>query len=129
MFKYVKNEKGSALIEFLGMLPFVFLILLIFLQFLVAGYALFVSQSAVNEAAKTYAITGDIEEARLSAQEFIDNTGGNIEFDSMPDPIRNNKNFELTLNIKFKFIFLPEKLFGEVPPIIISRTISGRVME
>lgn len=129
MLKKLKNEKGSATIEFLGMLPFVFLIVLIFWQFLVAGYALMVTQSAVNEAAKTYAITSDIEEARDSAKGFLEKAGDNLVYESMPEPTLDNKNFEMTLNVEFQFSILPESLFGELSKIPFSRTISGRVME
>lgn len=64
--KIVSNEKGSVTVEFIAILPFVFLIMLICWQFLVGVYGVIISQSAANEAAKVYApalhfsIKGDI---------------------------------------------------------------------
>ncbi len=50
--KVIRNERGVATIEFLAMLPLVFFIMMVFFQFLVAGYAIIIAQSAANEAAK-----------------------------------------------------------------------------
>lgn len=124
----LQNERGSATIEFIGMVPLVLLIMLILWQFLVAGYAVMVSQSAVNEAAKTYSVTdGSITEAIDAAKSVINLAGGNLEFKSLEETKRDGNNFELTMYVKFKLMFLPDNITGEVPPF--PRTINGRVME
>lgn len=125
----LQNERGSATIEFIGMVPLVLLIMLILWQFLVAGYAVMVSQSAVNEAAKTYSVTdGSITEAIVAAKSVIDHAGGNLEFQSI-NAARNGNNFELTMYVKFNLIFVPDSIVGSLPPITFPRTINGRVME
>ncbi|MFT4415396.1 TadE/TadG family type IV pilus assembly protein [Fredinandcohnia humi] len=127
--KQLQNEEGSATIEFLAMVPLVFFIMMVFWQFLVAGYAVMVAQSAVNEVAKTYATTGgDYYETELVARELIDDAGGNLSFDSIV-PTRSGKNFELTLHVKLDLVFVPDKYVGSLPDIPFSRSINSRVMD
>lgn len=129
MKKKLQNERGSATIEFLAMVPLVLLIMMIFWQFLVAGYAVIISQSALNEAAKTYSVTdGSLSEANSTAKDFIQNAGGNLEFRNIADS-RNGNNFRLTLYVNLNLVFIPEKYVGKLPKISFSKEISGRVME
>ena len=128
--KRLDNEQGSATIEFLGMVPLVLLIMMIFWQFLVAGYAVIISQSALNEAAKTYAITsGNISETNATASEFIDNAGGNLDFVRVEEAYRSGNNFKLTLHVNLDLVFIPEKYVGVLPKISFKKSVSGRVMD
>ncbi|PWW17619.1 TadE-like protein [Cytobacillus oceanisediminis] len=128
--KKLTNEQGSATIEFLAMVPLVLLIMMIFWQFLVAGYAVIISQSALNEAAKTYAITsGDLGEASSAASEFINEAGGNLDFVRVEESYRNGNNFGLTLHVNLNLIFIPDKYVGKLPKVSFQKSVSGRVMD
>jgi Flp pilus assembly protein TadG len=127
--KILRREEGSATIEFLAMVPLVFFIMMIFWQFLVAGYSAIVAQSAVNEAAKTYAVTNNIDEASLAASNFIDDVGGNLEFVNLYESSRSGNNFGLTLNVNLELNFVPEKIVGVLPSVAFERSVSGRVMD
>lgn len=130
MKKKINNEDGSATIEFLAMVPLVFLIMMILWQFLVAGYAVIVAQSALNEAAKTYAVTEDIGEATSSANNLVNKAGGNIEILSPLDPVNNgNNHFTLRMHVNLDLIFIPDSIAGYIPKVSFTREISGRVME
>lgn len=123
----LNDERGSATIEFLSMVPLVLLMMLIFWQFLVAGYAVIVTQSAANEAAKVYSVTKDSAEAENAARKVINNAGNNLSLRSAAPS--GNKKFTITVNVDMHLLFLPKKWAGYLPPINFSRTISGRVME
>lgn len=124
--KVVKNERGVATIEFLAMLPLVFFIMMVFFQFLVAGYAIIIAQSAANEAAKTYSVTSSIDEAKKAAEKVVETAGDNLEFKKVETDGGNN--FEMTVFVDMNLIFVPEKYAGKLPKITFSKSISGRVM-
>ena len=46
------DERGSSTIEFLGMIPLVFLVIMIAWQFIAGAHAVILAESAANEAAK-----------------------------------------------------------------------------
>ena len=73
-----KEERGSATIEFLSMLPLLLFFTLVLFQFLIVGYNVIVTQSALNEASKVYATTGNYEEAKMAAQDVLSTSGNNI---------------------------------------------------
>ncbi|MEK5037265.1 TadE/TadG family type IV pilus assembly protein [Sporosarcina sp. FSL K6-3457] len=124
--KVFRNERGVATIEFLAMLPLVFFIMMVFFQFLVAGYAIIIAQSAANEAAKTYAVTSSIREAESAAEKVVDTAGDNLEFKKIE--MDGGSDFELTVFVDMNLIFVPEKWTGKLPEITFSKSISGRVM-
>ncbi|QPC48494.1 pilus assembly protein [Mangrovibacillus cuniculi] len=62
--KRLQNEKGALSLELLGILPFFFLFFLLLWQVLGTGYAVLTTKSAVNDAAKVFATTKDINEAK-----------------------------------------------------------------
>ena len=124
--KVIRNERGVATIEFLAMLPLVFFIMMVFFQFLVAGYAIIIAQSAANEAAKTYAVTSSITEAESAAEKVVDTAGDNLEFKKIE--MDGGSDFELTVFVDMNLIFVPEKWTGKLPEITFSKSISGRVM-
>ncbi len=129
MKKKINNEDGSATIEFLAMVPLVFLIMMILWQFLVAGYAAIIAQSALNEAAKTYAVTEDITDATSSARNLVNKAGGNIQIMDL-DPMNNgNNHFTLRMHVNLDLVFIPDSIAGYIPKVSFTREISGRVME
>lgn len=128
--KKLGNEQGSATIEFLAMVPLVLLIMMIFWQFLVAGYAVIISQSALNEAAKTYATSsGNLSQASNTARDFISEAGGNLDFVRVEESSRSGNNFRLTLHVNLDLIFIPERYVGRLPKISFEKSVSGRVMD
>lgn len=58
------NEKGSLSIEFMGLLPFIAIVVIVFFQVIGTGFSLLLAQKAVHESAKVYSITGSELEAR-----------------------------------------------------------------
>ncbi|CAM3502627.1 hypothetical protein AB1399_00890 [Hydrogenibacillus schlegelii] len=70
-FQGLKDDRGVETIEFLMMLPFYVILFFIFLQVITLGLQFFVSQHAVNEAAKVYAVTGDLNQAREMAARIV----------------------------------------------------------
>jgi hypothetical protein len=130
--KLIKNEKGSATIEFIAMVPLVLLIMMILWQFLIAGYAVIITQSAANEAAKIYSLSENKSEAENAAKRVIESAGDNLTFKSIDNPVSYNgdsKNFKMNLNVEMNVIFIPKDIVGKIPPITFSKSISGRVME
>ncbi|KAB8138995.1 hypothetical protein F9U64_02520 [Gracilibacillus oryzae] len=68
--QYLKDDKGSINIEFMGLLPFIIIIFVVFVQVLISGYSILLAQKAVHESAKVYSITGNESEARDVLDEF-----------------------------------------------------------
>jgi len=129
--KILRREKGSATIEFLAMVPLVLFIMMVFWQFLVAGYAVIISQSAVNEAAKTYSVTGDSSKAEEKATAIINSMGGDLSIEDL-DPNRDvdGNDFNMTLKAKFRLSFIPVEFVGvNTFELEIDRSLSGRVMD
>jgi hypothetical protein len=125
------DEKGSATIEFLGMVPLVFILLLIMWQMIVSIHGFVIVQSAANEAAKVYAVTKNPYEAEVAAQDILTAGSGYLVFkgapveDSNPDP-----KFTTRVNADIQLVFLPKKLFsGLTPSISVSSKASGRVIQ
>ncbi|SES21527.1 hypothetical protein SAMN04487944_12414 [Gracilibacillus ureilyticus] len=61
--QYISNEKGSINIEFMGLLPFILILLVVFVQILLSGYSILLAQKGAHESAKVYSITGSVTEA------------------------------------------------------------------
>lgn len=130
-----ENEKGSATIEFLSMVPLVLLIMLIFWQFLVAGYAVIITQTAANEAAKVYSVseveTNPVsarEDAEKAAKKVISNSGKNLEFQDLSTN-RTGRDFTMTVKVNMNLLFIPEDIVGKLSQVTFSKSINGRVME
>ncbi|MBU5214815.1 pilus assembly protein [Heyndrickxia oleronia] len=128
MKKILKKEDGSATIEFLGMIPFVLILVAIIWQFGVTIHAVVVAKSAANEAAKVYSLTQDTNEASDAAKKIVDMNGNNISFQDTSIPP--GKKFKATVNVKINYIFLPKKLFGgRTPSYSFSSSASGRTID
>lgn len=130
-----ENEKGSATIEFLSMVPLVLLIMLIFWQFLVAGYAVIITQTAANEAAKVYSVSevetdpvSAREDAEKAAKKVISNSGKNLEFQDLSTN-RTGRDFTMTVKVNMNLLFIPEDIVGKLSQVTFSKSINGRVME
>ena len=54
-----RQDKGVEIIEFIGMMPFLFIIAIIILYTMVAGYTMVVAASAAREAARAEAVGED----------------------------------------------------------------------
>lgn len=106
--KHFKNEKGSMTLEFIGILPFLFLFLLLLWQMVALGTSILSAQSAVNEAAKVYAVSEDFSEAEQIAKDIV-GTGDLMSFTSfdIPTPEANGQ-FEVELDVRLYLSFLPD---------------------
>lgn len=125
------DEKGSATIEFLGMVPLVFMVLIIMWQMIVSIHGFVIVQSAANEAAKVYSVTKDSAEAITAAQKMVSAGSGYLVFQSAPiDDANPDPRFTTEVNAEIQLIFLPKKLFGgKTPSFSVSSQASGRVIQ
>ncbi|WP_217589266.1 TadE/TadG family type IV pilus assembly protein [Lentibacillus saliphilus] len=126
---FKENEDGSATIEFLGIVPIVLIILMVVVQFVVGIHGVIVAQSAVNEYASVYAVTGDTADADATAQKILDTASyvsGNLSVSNT-----GGKNFTADINVNISLIFFPEKLRENhiIPNISYTTSTSGRVIE
>ncbi|WP_436713755.1 TadE/TadG family type IV pilus assembly protein [Brevibacillus formosus] len=128
--KIVSNEKGSVTVEFIAILPFVFLIMLICWQFLVGVYGVIISQSAANEAAKVYAITGNSGEAMQAAKNVVDAAGGYISYNGGGITWEGSGYFTAKVGVQMELGFLPDWLYIKKEDRYISfdREMKSRVM-
>ncbi|MBS4193292.1 pilus assembly protein [Bacillus sp. FJAT-49705] len=129
MKKLLKNERGSAIIEFVSMVPLVLLLMMILWQFLVAGYAVIITQSAANEAAKVYSVTKDSSEANNAAKKIINSAKATLKLNGAVAIDSSGRNFEATVKVDMTLKFLPKKFLGTVPPLTFEKSISGRTVE
>ncbi len=129
MFKKVKEEEGSATVEFLGILPFILIIVMIAWQMIVGIQAVVVAQSAANEAAKVYSMTEDSVEATQAAQKIVEAGGSYLSFNGASG--MGSKDFTTKINVKIDLVFLPNKLFSgnKAPSIPYSTEASGKVIK
>ena len=106
--KYIKNEEGSATIEFLGILPFILLVLVIMWQLIVTIHAVILVQSAANEAGKVYSLTKDSSVASAAASDIISAGGSYLSFQNAP--ISGEKKYTATVNALFISSFSPKSI-------------------
>lgn len=122
----LKEEEGSATLEFLGIMPFMLLVVVIMWQMIVTVHGVVLIQSAANEAGKVYAITKDKSEASAAAQDIVSNASGYLTFQSAP--ITGDRNYTAQVKANIRFVFLPKKYFGNASYHFTS-TAKGRVVE
>jgi uncharacterized protein (UPF0333 family) len=129
--KKMKNEKGSAAIEFLGMVPLVLILLVALWQFFAGAYAFIITQSAANEAAKVYAMTEDIAEATNAAQKVVGVAGDSIIFNSSRTSISHtsDRQFSANVGVDFELSFLRKLFKGGTPKIPLDAEVSSRVIK
>lgn len=129
----LNNEQGSITVEFIGILPFVFLILLILWQFLTGVYAVIIAQSAANEAAKVYSITKNGGEALDAARRIVETAGGGISYNGGGSSVSaDGSYFTATVGLHMELFFLPDfikrNMSAEDKVISFSRELRGRVV-
>lgn len=130
MKKLLKNERGSAIIEFVSMVPLVLLLMMILWQFLVAGYAVIITQSAANEAAKVYSVTKDPGKAHSAAEKIVQNAKATLKLNGYVNiQDLNSRDFKATVTVDMTLKFLPKKFLGVLPPLTFDKSISGRTVE
>ena len=127
--KMTGNERGSATIEFLSMVPLVLFLTFVFFQFLIVGYNLIVAQSALNEASKVYSTTGSSEKAKEAVKNILSSSGNNITFNDLE--IRGNADFTATLDVDLHLKFIPKNVIGigNLSTIPYEKSINSRVIE
>jgi hypothetical protein len=125
----LKSEEGSSTIEFLGILPFILLVVMIAWQLIVSVQAVVVAQSAANEAAKVYSITEDSIEATEAAERIVNAGGSYLSFSGATG--MGNKDFTTSVNVEIDLVFLPKKIFPgkSTPSISFTSTASGKVIK
>jgi Flp pilus assembly protein TadG len=107
--KFWHNEEGAISFEFLGILPFFFLFFLLLWQVIGTGYAVFTAKTAVNDAAKTFASTSDLNEAISAAKESI-GTSDVLKYEQLNvQENTSNGEFKMVLNTDHYLTFIPEK--------------------
>lgn len=128
--KLQKCEEGSATIEFLGIVPLAFLLLMIIWQFIVGINGVLITQSAANEYASVYAITKNHTEASQAAKKVLNSTGEYLHTESINGPHAGDKEFKAQVSVSIELVFLPDNIFGETSPFIpYTSTAYGRVIE
>lgn len=126
--KKMMNEEGSATIEFLGVVPLVFTVMMVAWQFIAGFHGLLIAESAASEAAKVYSVTADAGEATAAAQNIVDAGGSYISFAGAP--ISGTNEFTAAVNVQIDFVFLPARMFsGGKPSFSYSADTSGKVIK
>lgn len=124
----LKNNKGSISLEFIGVLPFFFLFMLLVFQGFVLGYALITAQSAVNEAAKVYSEGDTLSESREAAQKIVGDSSY-LTLNSLSIPSQDSDgDFEVSANVSIDLMFIPDK-WKSVSSITFNQSASSRVMD
>ncbi|RDI37948.1 TadE-like protein [Falsibacillus pallidus] len=125
----LKNEEGSSTIEFLGILPFILIVIMIAWQLIVTVQAIVVTQSAANEAAKVYSITDNPVEAEQAARKIVNTGGSYLKFESATGLF--DKDFTTTVNVNIDLVFIPKSIFSnhQAPSISYSSKASGKVIK
>lgn len=128
MKRKILNEEGSATIEFIGVVPMIFMAMMIAWQFVAGFHGLMIAESAASEAAKVYSVTADAGEATTAAQKIVNAGGSTISFASAP--ISGTNEFTAAVNVRIDFVFLPARLFsGGKPTFSYSADTSGKVIK
>ena|SRR5690625_2969116 len=124
--KRLKNEKGSYSIEFLGILPFLFLIFIILWQAVASGYAVYTLKTAANEGARVYALSENEWEARQTVREIIDST--TVLTYQYADVVPGyNGEFEIIIDVQHPLIFIPDR-WKPNTAVTLNETLTSRVL-
>ncbi|QKS72477.1 pilus assembly protein [Paenalkalicoccus suaedae] len=122
------SERGSASIEFIAMVPLLLMLLVVIWQFFVAGFAVYNTQAAANDAAKVYAATNDVGLAQQEAQRMLD-TNKHVSGSVGISGGGSGGEFTATVQADFQVSLLPRQVLGYSTSIPIERTVTGRVMQ
>ncbi|WP_167578720.1 TadE family protein [Jeotgalibacillus proteolyticus] len=125
--KHVLDERGSATIEFIGIVPLVFFVLLFVWQLIAGAHGLILAHSAVNEAAKVYSVTAEAGEASQAAESIIQAGGSHVSFGGAP--ISGTDQFTASVTIRIDMVFLPSAFFpGGKPTVSYTADTTGKVI-
>jgi hypothetical protein len=127
MKKRIQEEKGSFTLEFLMVLPYYLFFLLIIWQAVASGITIMQAQSAVNEAAKVYSVTGNDVEAEKVAEEVIGNSDI-MDFEEFTIPPHSGKEFVAEVKLKHGLVFIPKEWRSKAS-VELTHSATGRVIE
>ncbi|MBP2241758.1 hypothetical protein J2Z40_002330 [Cytobacillus eiseniae] len=124
----IREEKGSFTLEFLMVLPYYLFFFLLLWQAVASGMTIMQAQSAVNEAAKIYAITERIDEARDAAKTAIGHSDIMTfdDFDIPPHP--GSKEFVAEVKLTHGLVFVPKE-WRKVASMQLTHSATGRVLK
>lgn len=122
---HLRNEKGAVSLEFLGTLPYYFLLFLLLWQVVASGYAIMTARSAASEAAKVYSLTGNRQEADSMARSILGNAA-NLQYEGMSINDTGD-NFQVRLESRHSLVLVP-KQWRSSASIELDQTASGRLI-
>ncbi|WP_164668238.1 TadE/TadG family type IV pilus assembly protein [Virgibacillus doumboii] len=106
MKKYIKNERGSQLLEFVGMFPMIIIAALVAWQILMVGYTMVVGEAAARDGARVASVDGNYQDAAKKSASGLyvssskSETGDSVEVSvtvkapTLKIPIWDNPNIE-----------------------------------
>lgn len=113
--KKLKEEKGSMTLEFLMVMPYYFFFFLLLWQAVASGITFMNVQSAVNEAAKTYSVTGDEVKAFDVAQDAV-GFSDMMYFENFSILPTSGKEFVAKIEVKHGLVFIPKEWRDTIEP-------------
>lgn len=124
--KRIQEEKGSFTLEFIMVMPYYLFLLLILWQAVASGITIMQAQSAVNEAAKIYSMTSDIEDAEIVAEKII----GHSDIMTFEDfgVSSSGKEFVAEVKLTHGLVFVPKE-WRKVASVELTHSATGRVIE
>ncbi|MBT2691245.1 pilus assembly protein [Bacillus sp. ISL-47] len=106
--KKLQEEKGSMTLEFLTVMPYYFFFFLLLWQAVASGLTMMKAQSAVNEAAKYYAVTEEYSEAYSIASDAI-GVSDIMTFQGFDIHTGFNGEFEAVIQLRHGLVFVPKE--------------------
>ncbi|HHW38076.1 MAG TPA: pilus assembly protein [Bacillales bacterium] len=125
--KKLKEEKGSMTLEFLMVMPYYFFFFLLLWQAVASGITFMNVQSAVNEAAKTYSVTGDTDKAFEVAQNAI-GFSDIMYFENFSILPKSSKEFVAKIEVKHGLVFIPKEWRNTIQPFDIDLEVASRMI-
>ncbi|WP_137744505.1 TadE/TadG family type IV pilus assembly protein [Robertmurraya siralis] len=125
--KKIQEEKGSATLEFIMVMPYYLFFMLLLWQAVASGITIMQAQSAVNEAAKIYAVTKNEFEAKEVAENIIGHSDI-MTFEQFHVPPHSGKEFTAEVKLKHGLVFVPKE-WRNVASVGLTHSASGRVIE
>lgn len=107
--KVLREERGSMTLEFLMVLPYYLFFFLILWQVVASGLTFLKAQSAVNEAAKVYAVTSDLLQAKDKAKDILGFSDMMSYKNFKIDPPNATDDFEAIIEFDHGFVFVPKQ--------------------
>ncbi|WP_077210655.1 hypothetical protein [Bacillus dakarensis] len=127
--KKLKEEKGSMTLEFLMVMPYYLFFFLLLWQAVASGITFMKTQSAVNEAAKIYSVTGERDEAYNAAKAAIGVSDIMSFEDLVIPPHGTSKEFTAVIKVDHWFVFIPKEWGNIGKPIDIDLEVASRMIK